>query len=823
VRAALVLAAVLAVAALLLLLLRSPDHGGPVAGPRNDAIADPAGPRPPDAAGPATEAGARIDVPDAPAPATPADAEPALPTATIRGRLVDAVSGLPVAGGTARIEPTIANERSALAAPSWPPWTATTAATSGPDGDFELRFPLDPACFQELIADSNRHAAAGVRLSRIDPQEPLDVGEVRLPPRSGRTGRVVDADDGSPIAELEIGVGHTLDPIFVGGGGPIGWRPTTRTGADGSFAFDLTLPPRPLPWFVATPGFEKVAPAQLGEGTRELRVRRLELACAGQVIGTDGAPLPATRVAIATGAGRPIETTTDEAGRFALFAPADARPIRAVAVERHRVLAPAEIDWGARDLRVLVPAPGTVLVRVVDAEGAPVERFRVLLRAPALGATVPGAAPPAQPGTFHPGGVCRLERVPAGSDAVLVQRAGERVGRVHAFPPLAEGGSLELTCRPGPDRHLVVEVVAAGGSPRAVAQVVVGLAARGPDPEAWPMPGDHSFESGRAFALASGITDTAGRAALTVPAEVEDLRVGASLGAEAQTLEPLADLPRTADGAWRITVAEPGPGLRIRVRGADALRAQLAAGELRGAEILVGLASGPGAVVRWSGPLVGEVASFREPLSELHPVRLGWRSRGGLPMFWPEDLGLAGPGQRELVVDAPEIRLASIEGRLSCATPGQRPTRVSFALGAVQGSGQSQSCDADGRFAVAGLLPGPIRFSGWLTDGRGNQSWRPAFGAPEQLAPGLNRIELRVPDIDLRLTVLDAEGRALPLAPVLLSWAGSFPIAATTDAAGRVAFRPAPAGAIQIDAGARFALELPAVDGLLERVLQAPR
>lgn len=811
-RGALALLAVALVAALWLLLHEGAGPGDTPAGPTRTDRADAPAPRDSSAV---DEPPARTRADGLAGSASGPDTGP--PSATIRGRLVDATTGLAVHGGVVRVEPAIAAGLRQLDAATWPPPTGPRSTLSGSDGRFELGFPVDPACRYDVTAESDRHAPAGVRFARIAAGSETDVGDVSLSPATALAGRVVDADTGAPVGGIEIGVGHTFDPIFAAAGGPIGTQPTAVTAADGSFAIDAKLPPRAVNWFVATPGHARVHPARLRPGDAAVAVvRRLPNRIRGTVVGTDGVPVADVVLTVETEDGEEHEAATDAEGRFSLFAPADADAIRSLDVVDHDVLAPTTASWGEDDLRVLIPAPGTLVLCVTDAEGHAIERFAALLRPGLHGAD----RQPRVVGARHAGGECRIDGVPPGPRAVLILRPGETRGAV--FPlEVPEGGLVRRPCPLTPPPQVAVRVVDGAGAPVAHARVAVAL----PDvhggirPGRFPSRPAPSFPHDEAFELQAGTTDPQGRVTLPVPQGFPDVLIFVSDGRRTSH-RALQHLPRDPDGTARYEIAV-GRAARVVVRGAERLRAQLGPdatlfvelrpyrSELRSAQ----------AIVR-----DGEVRfDALEPGS--YAARVGWRAPPQ-SVVWPFDLGTfdADAPDAAAVIDAGSIRLAGLRGTVTCTTPGLRAAWVritSSPASTDQWCSVSAMVDDEGRFAAPGVVPGRVRFRVSFR-GLDTPLWREPLGGPDELGPTDTTAALHVPDVDLRLTLRDPTGLPIALTPVLLMSENGGMMAGATDAAGRVAFRPAPAGRATVRAGPRFTVDIPAVDGVVERVLRAP-
>jgi RNA polymerase sigma-70 factor (ECF subfamily) len=162
-----------------------------------------------------------------------------------------------------------------------------------------------------------------------------------------------------------------------------------------------------------------------------------------------------------------------EGGRFEL-APLDAIPYRVnAAIAGRQVASAAEVEAGARDLVLRVPAMGRLRGRVLDGDsGAPVVSFSVLVFRPGgpFGPTLWGAFT-----RYDPRGMFELEGVPAGPAQVAVAADGrtpseEQAAQVAAAP--APAVELAFTLRPGSLIHGAV-TDRATGQPLAGAKVAV--------------------------------------------------------------------------------------------------------------------------------------------------------------------------------------------------------------------------------------------------------------------------------------------------------------------------------------------------------------
>ena len=210
----------------------SPEPGGVTAAeaPRGPAPA-PAGPEPELS----RDAGESARVATAPVPAAEADAEATAPTHRVSGRVVDERRS-PVAG--ARVE--LGNPRE-----------GTSAATSGPDGRFELLLSIaedDSRSNESLRARDARGRAALRPLyligPRVDERVEVDGGTLVLLAAHSLSVRVLAGDAPTAEARVQVALGHSRYP-----GGE------HRTDADG--ALELRgLPPGAVYLNARSQGFE---------------------------------------------------------------------------------------------------------------------------------------------------------------------------------------------------------------------------------------------------------------------------------------------------------------------------------------------------------------------------------------------------------------------------------------------------------------------------------------------------------------------------------------------------------------------------------------
>jgi len=255
---------------------------------------------------------------------------------------------------------------------------AVASVTTRPDGTFTL--VLGPEA-KEVSLRVEGAGMAPLRLTGVfDGSESADVGEVRVARASALSGRVVDGG-GRPVSgaavTLEAGRAST---------GPFGADDTEgepvvmRTGADGSFRFDLAASSGNL-LRVEAEGFAGAGLSGVRAGSLPAPIiLATATTVAGRVFATDGRTPAAGALVRAFGktASRWVESGAD--GRFRI-ADAPAPPTRVVADAGETGRAEAAVRAVAEPVTLVLARPAVLAGRIVDARsGAPVPRARVEAR-----------------------------------------------------------------------------------------------------------------------------------------------------------------------------------------------------------------------------------------------------------------------------------------------------------------------------------------------------------------------------------------------------------------------------------------------------------
>ncbi|MBK8979893.1 MAG: sigma-70 family RNA polymerase sigma factor [Planctomycetes bacterium] len=510
----------------------------------------------------ATVASTRVD-PD-PATATPAAERIAIPTpapdavvASVIGRCVDH-GGAPLGDCSIAVTVTTTAPAQQLAEKGGPRTCGT--ARTGADGRFELHALLadDPSADGlrfELAAARDGLVPTTGRLAALVPGEVYDLGDIVLERGARIRARLVDTDsrpldgvrvrvqaeiprlDRAQVSQLWSGVSAADgavslrdDPLLMAGA----WEVTLDD------AFELLSPQR-----LVVP-----ADADVVMVTFIARRKSAAEAIVGRVVDEDGAPAGGVRVT-ASGDGDAIARATTAAdGTFTLFRVARLATTVSLCVPGDEMWAPlrsAPSAWGTRDVELVRRRATVIDLAVVDDAGQPIERFGVVVKwsnDPEFGGRIEHEGD-------HPGGRLRIGGLGRGGHAALLvwPLAGSHGLAAPRRLAIPDGGVvpvdvvvprlhlLEVSVRTAsgtPVRGSTVELVQLDGRPlEPSTQVLVRQAVVWnfrADLERWPVP----------FTLTQATTDAAGVATLLCPREPIDagLRVTGADHVTA-TVEPL--------------------------------------------------------------------------------------------------------------------------------------------------------------------------------------------------------------------------------------------------------------------------------------------
>ena len=405
---------------------------------------------------------------------------------------------------------------------------ALAAATTDADGRFVCLVPVSAAADLRVRAEAVERAPAGARERNLAPGTTWDLGDIRLVRAAAVRGLVVDAT-GAAVAGVEVGLvmlGHEPPAL------QFCESHTTVSDARGAFAF-----PEPVAageWYVRaerTGALRTPRKLQLTGEPCEVRieVERPDPAQAlhGIVVDEAGAPLAGVELS-AYGEGARGRAVSRADGTFELAKGPPHFDRGEVGIELlathvgHEQTSPrqnAVATWGRRDVKVVLRPLADVVVRAVDARGAPVWPFALTIGKLGTGGDTWSVRGPTSQRAGD-GGVV-LPCLPSGDYTLLL---------VPHDPALAITGPLRLHVEAHGEREPVVrvadraavavDVVDARGAPvtACTVELLQSLTTNPPD-AAQPAPDlaavrVPSVPGPRQVALAQGSTDAAGRAML---------------------------------------------------------------------------------------------------------------------------------------------------------------------------------------------------------------------------------------------------------------------------------------------------------------------
>jgi hypothetical protein len=357
--------------------------------------------------------------------------------AIVRGRCVDGETSAPLAdckvafngaaGNPQRLSDHVARHGNIV-------WTNPPAATTGKDGRFEFRFAPPPPYQFFLTIDAADRVPMTARWPELAPGAAVDLGDVAMRRGVRLRGRVVDTT-GAPQPNCSLSFAPEK-PAIVDGQARARDFFQTSTDADGRFS--VTAPVCPGAYALRPPrGARSISPDRvvLEEGAEELALEVTvalvppEDVVTGVVVDESGAPIVRARVEpeFAAANVRVRSDWTGKDGAFRLEKPADAKddPFAIVAeqdaFESGKTSAP--VDWGARDVRIVMRRRQAVEVTVIDGDrDRPLETYAVrCFPSPATVSKRNSDTARLRAAGRHENGVARVEGVLRGTNWLIVE------------------------------------------------------------------------------------------------------------------------------------------------------------------------------------------------------------------------------------------------------------------------------------------------------------------------------------------------------------------------------------------------------------------
>lgn len=741
---------------------------------------------------------------------------PTASTATfeVRGRCVTSGNGEPVVGCAAALR--LEAERDAAREP-WGDRQLSAAMTTAGDGAFALTTAHDE--WSETVA--LRLSADGFvprvgRWPRPEAGTVVELGDVVMQPAIEVSGTVVD-EAGEPIE------GATLVFAYIAMTG----EPATtsenmlRARSDAAGRFRFASPVHPGEWYVGaedTGALVEPRSVKIGAHDRSCSLRVVverpdpAFTITGKVVDEAGGPVAGVRLS-ASGEGFLGRGVSAADGTFAVGRAGPTRNDGKAGVSlsasdpdgRFEFVAPpgdARLAWGQHGVELVMRRLAARAVRVVDARGAPVERYTLF----AFRGRERLARHASERGV-HAQGCCRLERLRAGAHCLLVVPRDPQLGSTPLVPFAVEananGPEIVVTV---PDRvplRVRVATPAGDGVPGSRVELIQALGSE-PLTSAVPVVPVRECDRGRNLApalLAAAVTDARGEVTLAAapgrwtirargeahvpvlqPVDVAAPETRVTLAVQSAAVvhgivgpaAALARLRELGDGDGRPVVVQLEPA-----QGGDATTAEIAAD---GSYAAGALASGDYAVALRFRLRTSEVAAndVVEPVARL----------------------VLAPGERrELPVDVAAMLPGTVRGRV---VVGGEPLRDVHCFLRREAPGGVQSfrvaTDSDGRFL--GLVPpGPYGFAltypaqpgpGWVFQVL-DDTWRLAPGGEHEVA-------LVAPLRRVRVRVVDARDRPLTgLRAKVLRTGYSLPGGLVTDDDGWLEIYPAPNAAFELE------------------------
>jgi hypothetical protein len=485
--------------------------------------------------------------------AVPTSAERApdvVATVVVRGRCVAAEDGTPVAA-TVRVGN---DDGAAVDQPGALATHALANATTDAGGNFVCAVPIAEPADLRVHATADGRAAASTRNLATSPGTTWDLGDIHLVRTARVRGEVVDTN-GAPVPDVEVGLimlGHEPPALqFLE-------SHTAVTDTRGTFAF-----PSPIAvgeWYVRverTGALRNPRKLQV-EGAVDQNVRiEVErpdpaLALRGRVVDPAGAPLAGVELS-AYGEGARGSGVSGPDGTFVVpkGPPHFDRGQNGIDLQANapgfELVSPGKGEiatWGRSDVVVVLRPLGDFVVRAVDARGALVWPFTVLVgKWSTSGATWHAQATSQQrPGTDH----VVLPRLASGAYSLVLVPRDPLLATTAPVPfTVGEAAARELVVRVTERIAVPVEVVDESGAaiPGCTVELVSSLTATPADAKAaapnLAAARVASAPGPRQIALASAVTDARGHATLAAGAGPWLLR------ARCATHRPVA-LPITA-------------------------------------------------------------------------------------------------------------------------------------------------------------------------------------------------------------------------------------------------------------------------------------
>lgn len=692
---------------------------------------------------------------------------------------------------------------------------ALAAATTDGDGRFACTLPMATAADLRVHAESPARAPAGARERSLAPGSTWDLGDIRLARAAAVRGVVVDAS-GAPVADVEVGL------IMIGHEPPaLQFREshTTVSDARGSFAF--AEPVAAGEWYVRAERTGALRTPRKLQLTGEPVDVRIEVerhdpaqALHGRVVDEAGAPLAGVDLS-AYGEGSRGRAQSGADGTFVLAKGPPHFDRGEVGIELLATLAGYEqtsatknavAGWGRREVVVVMRPLADVVVRAVDARGAPVWPFALTVGKLGTGGETWLVRSPATQRAVD-GGVV-LPRLPSGDYTLLLVPQDEALAiagpvRFH----VDAHGEREQVVRVAARAAVAVEVVDASGAPvpACTVELLASLTANPPD-GALPAPDLAAARvptppGPRQVALAQGTTDQAGRGTLAAAPGTWLLRARC-------TTHQTAALP--------IVVAPGRSEHRLVLIGAAVVH-----GRLQPLGLLPGLGLGQ---VKPERRLAVTAMLGKQQVARAEVAADGTFALGPLPaavvalqlVTWLPANAVSNTAVPHALGDVDGATLGASERTFDVA-----PFAPATVHGLVLWDGQPLR---NGQFFLRRLAPEPLRLVRVPTDGDGRfrtlvppGTLGPQLAIPSDPGPGHvslplderhdvaagGELELRIAASprSLRLRVLQPDGAPLANTRLLLAAPGhQRPGGFATDAAGRVDVSLAPYGAFTISA-----------------------